>query len=162
MQRLVIDLTAFAALIVVLILTGCGHRGMPVESYSTRWSVPVPPTPDKPQPIKAPPVEQPQPVKPPVVSPAPVPPPPPAPVDYGVSWAAPTMNTDGSPLSNLAGYRLYYWQGMAQRQVIDIPDPGAIMYVLTGIGRGTWSFCMTAYNSEQHESDCSDTKTVTK
>jgi hypothetical protein len=153
-------------------LAGCGYH-VPVTGTYSRWRAPTPPAVEQPQPVKAPPVEQPPPVAPPVVAPpAPVPPPvvapapapapQPLPVDYLVSWAAPTANTDGTPLSNLAGYRLYYWVGMAKRTVTDIPDPSALTYTIQNLGHGTWSFCMTAYNTEQTESSCSDTVTVTK
>jgi len=49
-----------------------------------------------------------------------------------LTWVAPTTNTDGSPLTDLAGYKISYSrQGDAGWTVIDVNDPAAVMHVLT-------------------------------
>ena len=60
-----------------------------------------------------------------------------------LAWTAPTRNTDGSALTDLAGYKIYY--GNASRQysrVVAVPGAGATSYVVTGLTAGTWYFAM--------------------
>lgn len=57
------------------------------------------------------------------------------PVDCGtlsLSWVAPTMNEDGTPLTDLAGYKVYYGPASGQydrQEVLD--DPSLTSYVLS-------------------------------
>lgn len=77
-----------------------------------------------------------------------------------LSWIPPTENTDGSPLTDLAGYRLYYGveSGNYPAQV-EIDNPGVTTYVVEGLAEGTWHFVATAYNSAGLESDYSEEAT---
>lgn len=64
-----------------------------------------------------------------------------------VSWTAPTQNTDGSPLTNLAGYRIYYGtSATAINTVVDIPVATTTQRILT-LPAGMHYFQMTAYNT---------------
>ena len=81
-----------------------------------------------------------------------------------VSWTPPTTNTDGSTLTNLAGYRIYYGtSSSALTEVVDISNIGVTDYVIGGLGTGTWYFAVKAYNSAGTESSLSNiaTKTIT-
>jgi hypothetical protein len=74
-----------------------------------------------------------------------------------LSWAAPDENTDGSALTNLAGYRIYYGTSAdALDQVIDIPSVGITTYVLDDLTAGTYHFSIRAYNALGAESALSN------
>jgi hypothetical protein len=72
-----------------------------------------------------------------------------------VSWAAPTANTNGSALTNLAGYKVYYGTDAASlttEQVVEVANPATLNYVLTGLGSGTWYFAVASYSASGEES----------
>jgi hypothetical protein len=80
-----------------------------------------------------------------------------------VSWVRPTQNTDGSPLADVAGYKLYYGTSRNYLQrVIDIKDPSATSYTMKNLPPYTYYFAITAYNSRGVESKRSNiaSKTV--
>ncbi len=65
-----------------------------------------------------------------------------------VSWLPPTQRTDGSALSNLAGYRLYYGsRADALTQTINLANAGLSSYLIEGLSTGTWYFAVTASDS---------------
>lgn len=72
-----------------------------------------------------------------------------------LSWKAPTHNTDGTQLTDLAGYKVYY--GLATGDyttMIDVADPGLTSFSVTNLEGGvTYFFVMTAYNEAGTESD---------
>lgn len=73
-----------------------------------------------------------------------------------LSWSAPTANTDGSALKDLAGYRVYY--GVSPRQYLvslSLPSPVLNSAVVEGLGAGTWYFAIKAVNAAGVESDYS-------
>jgi hypothetical protein len=80
-------------------------------------------------------------------------PPPPANGSVTLSWTPPTQNTDGSTLSNLAGFRIQYGSSQsALTQTVQITNPGMATYVVTGLSSGTWYFAVKAYSSSGAES----------
>ena len=92
-----------------------------------------------------------------------------APIEGGVlnaSWTAPTTNTDGSSLADVAIYRVYYstsaspCPGSRFIQVATstlIPTPNqAVSFQLTGLTTGsTYSISVTAVDTDGKESACS-------
>jgi hypothetical protein len=66
-------------------------------------------------------------------------------------WTAPTTNTDGSPLTNLAGYRLYYGTSSGSYSHY-IPLDDEVTYTFTSLSNGTYYFVVTAINSVGVES----------
>jgi hypothetical protein len=62
-------------------------------------------------------------------------------------WTAPTQNTDGTPLTNLAGYHVHYGTDASLADTIDVGDPTATTYVVDGLSAGTYYFAVSAYNS---------------
>lgn len=74
-----------------------------------------------------------------------------------LSWAAPTARTDGTPLSSLAGYRIYYGRmsGIYDFQ-INLSNPGILTYVVEDLMSGDWYFALAAYDSAGLESDHSN------
>lgn len=78
-----------------------------------------------------------------------------------LSWTAPTQNTDGTPLTDLAGYKIYLGtvQGGPYPVSIDIANPAATTFVVPNLTDGTtYFFVSTAYNSAStvQESDFSN------
>lgn len=70
-----------------------------------------------------------------------------------ITWTPPTENTDGSALTNLAGYHLYYGTSQASlNKVVDIDNPGIASYVVSDLSAGTWYFALTAVNEAGMES----------
>ena len=72
-----------------------------------------------------------------------------------VSWLPPTERTDGSALTNLSGYRVYYGKSMNAMRIIDIRNPGQTSQFIDGLGEGWWFFAVTAYTSDGLESEMS-------
>lgn len=70
-----------------------------------------------------------------------------------ISWSAPTTNTNGSALTNLSGYRLYYGTSSASlSQEIDISGASTLQYVVTGLVPGTWYFAVASVTNDGEES----------
>lgn len=81
-----------------------------------------------------------------------------------LSWTPPTQNEDGSPLTDLAGYNFYYGTatGVYDQGPINLPDPTATEYVVTGLANDTtYYFVATAYNTAGTESQYSGEATKT-
>lgn len=74
-----------------------------------------------------------------------------------LSWAAPNARTDGSPLTDLTGFKIFYGRmsGIYDYQ-IDINNPAILIYVIENLVSGDWYFALTAYDSEGVESDRSN------
>ena len=74
-----------------------------------------------------------------------------------LSWAAPTLNTDGSPLADLHGYNIYYGLSVGDyRNQIQIDNPGITMYVVDNLSPNTYYFVMTSINAIDVESGYSN------
>ncbi len=74
-----------------------------------------------------------------------------------LSWTAPVTNSDGSPLTDLAGYKLYYGtsQGSYGYQ-IQIDNPGITAFVVENLSPNTYYFVAAALNSAGVESNYSN------
>jgi hypothetical protein len=71
-----------------------------------------------------------------------------------LSWNPPTQNADGTPLTDLAGYKIYYGKSSAALdQTISINSVGITTYVVSNLSPATWYFAMTSYNAQGVESD---------
>lgn len=76
-----------------------------------------------------------------------------------LTWDAPTTNIDGSPLTDLAGYKIYYGTSTGvYSNVLDVKN--VTTYNITGLSPGTYYFTLTAYNTSKQESDY--TKEISK
>ena len=70
-----------------------------------------------------------------------------------VSWSAPTQNTDGSALTNLAGFNIYYGTSAGNlNQSVQIANPGLTTYALGNLAPGAWYFAVNAYTTAGAES----------
>jgi hypothetical protein len=66
-----------------------------------------------------------------------------------LTWLPPTENTDGSTLSNLAGYRIYYGtDGATASNTIDVTNPGLTAYTVSELTAGTYHFAIAALNTD--------------
>jgi len=80
--------------------------------------------------------------------------PPPQVYSVTLAWDAPTTNVDGSPLTNLAGYWLYY--GTASGVFTTNINIGNVTtYTISNLPYGTYYFAVKAYNSTNNYSDYS-------
>lgn len=74
-----------------------------------------------------------------------------------ISWNAPTERTDGQPLTDLAGYRIYYGRmSETYDYEIEIDNPGIVTYVVEDLVPGDWYFVATAFDAAGVESEYSN------
>ena len=80
----------------------------------------------------------------------------PTPTTYGVAtldWLPPTANTDGTTLTNLAGYTVYYGTSPDNlSKSVKVSNAGVATYTVTGLASGTWYFAVTSYSADGVES----------
>ena len=80
----------------------------------------------------------------------------PKPISTGVAtldWTAPTENSDGSALTNLAGYTVYYGTSPDKlTESVKVSNPGLTAYTVSNLTSGTWYFAVTSYSSAGVES----------
>lgn len=70
-----------------------------------------------------------------------------------IKWTPPTLNTDGSSLTNLAGFRIYYGQSpTALTLTMQINSPTQNTQVIVPPSRGTWYFAIAAFATTGAES----------
>jgi len=73
-----------------------------------------------------------------------------------LSWTRPTENTDGTALTDLAGYRLYYGRSPSDlSNVIELPDQSRHTYTIENLTVSTWFFAIRAYTTSGLESTMS-------
>jgi hypothetical protein len=79
-----------------------------------------------------------------------------------LDWMPPTENSDGSVLTNLAGYTVYYGTSPdSLTQSIKVTNPGLTAYSVTNLSSGTWYFAVTSYSSVGVESTRTGTVSTT-
>ena len=70
-----------------------------------------------------------------------------------VSWVAPTENVNGTALTDLAGYNVYYGTNSASlNEKAAVSNAGSTAYTVNGLTSGTWYFAVTSYTSGGVES----------
>ena len=70
-----------------------------------------------------------------------------------LSWTTPTQNANGTPLTDLAGYYIYYGTSANQMtQSVKIANPGITNYVLSNLSPGTWYFSIVTFTTANVES----------
>jgi hypothetical protein len=79
-----------------------------------------------------------------------------------LSWQPPSSNTDGSPLTNLAGYVIRYGTSLSKLGTeVRVSNPGLTTYVVSELEPATWYFQVSAYNTSGVESAPSATASKT-
>jgi Fibronectin type III domain len=70
--------------------------------------------------------------------------------DATLSWDPPTANMDNSPLTDLAGFKVYYGRHSGlYGKTTDVGDQTS--YTVTDLGPGTYYFAISAYDSSGNE-----------
>jgi hypothetical protein len=70
-----------------------------------------------------------------------------------LDWTPPTENSDGSVLTNLAGYNVHYGTSPDKlTQVEKLTNPGLTSYVMDNLSAGTWYFAVSSYSANGTES----------
>jgi len=74
---------------------------------------------------------------------------------FTVKWTPPTTNSDGSPLTDLKGFHVYYStsSSMSQNQLKDVQNPAAGSVIIgPGLAPATYYVVVSAYNVPGAES----------
>jgi hypothetical protein len=72
--------------------------------------------------------------------------------ELSISWVQPSKNVDGSPLTDLASYRIYYGaESRSYSQSIDVADAVATSHAFTALS-GDYFVTMTALDLDGNES----------
>ncbi len=70
-----------------------------------------------------------------------------------LSWTPPTRNTDGSSLTNLAGYKILYGTSASSlSKTHHRRESGVSSYAVDDLASGTWYFALKAYTTTGSES----------
>ncbi len=79
-----------------------------------------------------------------------------------LSWGAPTENQDGTPLTDLDGYRIYWGTtpGVYSNSVT-IDNESLTVYVVENLAPGTYEFVATSFDMQGVESSYSNPATIT-
>ena len=73
-----------------------------------------------------------------------------------LTWIAPTMNEDGTTLTNLAGYKIYYGKSSGNyTNTIQIDNASVTTYLVDNLSQDTYYFAATAFNATGEESQYS-------
>jgi Putative Ig domain len=73
-----------------------------------------------------------------------------------LAWEPPTLNTDGSALTNLKGYKIHYGTSAgAYDHFVSVNNAGLSSYVIENLAPGTYFFAVSAINTAGAESDVS-------
>lgn len=81
-----------------------------------------------------------------------------------ISWTPPTQNTDGSTLTALAGYYIYYGtspSNLSSATRVQIAGTSMTSYTITDLTSGTWYFAMSAYDSSGNQSALTNSGSTT-
>lgn len=79
-----------------------------------------------------------------------------------LTWTPPTENSDGSPLTDLAGYKIYWGTSQGNyTNSVTVNNPGLTSYVVDALTPATWHFVATAFNSAGVESSFSNAASKT-
>jgi hypothetical protein len=74
-----------------------------------------------------------------------------------LAWQPPTQNVDGSPLLNLAGFKIRFGSAVDRLdQVLTIASPVITSATIESLGPGTWYFALSAYTTANVESSLSN------
>jgi hypothetical protein len=79
-----------------------------------------------------------------------------------LSWTPPTTNSDGSPLTDFAGYRIYWGTSPTNfPNSVTVDNAGLSSYVVEQLTPATWYFVVTAFHAHGTESNFSNVASKT-
>jgi hypothetical protein len=74
-----------------------------------------------------------------------------------LSWTAPTTDTNGSPVTTLTGYTIFYGTSeSALTHSVSVSGASTTTYTITGLVSGTWYFAVAADASDGTQSAMSN------
>lgn len=77
----------------------------------------------------------------------------PTPDSATLTWVAPRTKADGSPLRDLAGFRIYYGTASGTYSAsITVPNPATTTYTIRALPAGTYYFVVKAFDKRNAES----------
>ena len=72
-------------------------------------------------------------------------------------WTPPTSRTDGSPLPDLTGYRIYRGTTTNDLDMVrEVRNPGVTSFLMEGLTAGQWHFAISAIDGNGRESSLSN------
>ncbi len=89
------------------------------------------------------------------------PPPPSQTSSVTLTWDAPTTNSDGSPLTDLDRYKIYYGLGSGNYTLTATIDKQYTNATISSLTAGTWCFGITAFDTSGNESSYSSEECIT-
>jgi hypothetical protein len=73
-----------------------------------------------------------------------------------LSWSRPMLDTRGERITNLAGYKIHYGNSPgAMNRILTINSAVSLEYEIGNLPAGTWYFAISAYTSDDEESELS-------
>ncbi len=79
-----------------------------------------------------------------------------------LDWTPPTLNSDGTALTDLAGYTVYYGTAPDKlSQSVKVTNPGLSAFTVSNLASGTWYFAISAYSTSGTESVRTDVISTT-
>jgi len=74
-----------------------------------------------------------------------------------LTWNPPTTNVDGTELTDLAGYNIYYGTSSGNyTETANLANPNTTEYTIDNLSPNTYYFAVTAYDEMGNESDYSN------
>jgi len=74
-----------------------------------------------------------------------------------IDWTPPSENTNGTKLTNLAGFRIYYGTSAANlNQMVQVASATETTYTISNLAAGTWYFAGVAYTTAGTQSALSN------
>ena len=79
-----------------------------------------------------------------------------------LSWSVPQFNTDGTSLTDVSGYRVYYGKNPSNLSAsVLVPGMAASSHVITGLGAGTYYFAVATLSLAGEVSELSNVASKT-
>jgi hypothetical protein len=73
-----------------------------------------------------------------------------------LSWSRPMLDARGERITNLAGYKIHYGNSpRAMNRIVTISSAARLEYEIGNLPVGTWYFAISAYTSDDRESELS-------
>jgi len=74
-----------------------------------------------------------------------------------LSWTPPTQSADGSPLNDLASYRVHWGTQTGDHpNLLEVGNPGVSRFVVNGLAPGDYFFTISAIDTSNNESQVSN------
>ncbi len=78
-----------------------------------------------------------------------------------LNWMPPTRYTDDTVITKLSGHSIYVNDGNGYTKVVSINNPSVTTYIVENLAPGTYTFVVTAFDSQDMESAYSSGANIT-